>query len=120
MKSTQNLVQRVVLALGLLICAGCISGQGTGRTIGVKIEGDVLHPGEYVLEEGTTLGELLDKAEPGPSAGVFNGPMLGHVELRKNIDGKQVFCGRYNCYSGKPGREVVLQDGDEIYVGRYF
>lgn len=120
MKATMKLGQWVVLAMmGLWVGAGCVSGQRADRTIGVKIEGDVLHPGEYVVEEGTTLGELLDKAEPGPSEGVFTGPMLGHVKLWRVIDGKGE-CMRHNCWSGKPGRDVVLQNGDEIYLDRYF
>ena len=85
--------------------------------IKVKIDGAVFHPGEYIMDEGSSLGDLMDMAEVDLSDPWTGGAALQAVWVRRNIDGqrKKIRC---NCKPGKEGRNFVLQNGDEVLVDR--
>lgn len=85
--------------------------------IKVKIDGAVFHPGEYIMDEGSSLGDLMDMAEVDLSDPWTGGAALQCVYVGRDIDGrrKKIRC---NCKPGKEGRNFVLQNGDEVLVDR--
>ena len=88
-------------------------------SIEVQIRGDVVRPGNYTVEEGFSLGGLLDMAEPMPREDPWLRPDLRHVMLWRDVDGQRKEM-RLNCTDGMPGRDFLLQDGDEVLVTHPF
>lgn len=85
--------------------------------IKVKIEGAVFRPGEYIMDEGSSLGDLMDMAEVDLSNPWNGGAALQFVWVSRNIDGWRTKI-RCNCKPGKEGRNFVLRNGDEVLVDR--
>ena len=85
--------------------------------IKVKIDGAVFHPGEYIMDEGSSLGDLMDMAEVDLRSPWEGGAALNCVLVGRNIDGQRTKI-RCNCKPGKEGRNFVLQNGDEVRVER--
>jgi hypothetical protein len=88
-------------------------------SIEVRIRGDVIRPGNYTVEEGFSLGGLLDMAGPIPREDPWLRPDLRHVVLWRDIDGQRKKM-RLNCKDGMPGRDFLLHDGDEVFVTHPF
>lgn len=87
----------------------------TAGQIKVTITGEVVSPGEYALDPGSSLGDLLDLAVINPS------PWRAakkHVTVHRQTDGEDRET-RHDCSTPKsPGHSFPLQDGDTIHVPR--
>ena len=106
----------------LLCCASCATEKAGGlgpASIEVQIRGDVIRPGNYTVEEGFSLGGLLDMAEPIHREDPWLRPDLRRVMLWRDVDGQRKEM-RLNCTDGMPGRDFLLQDGDEVLVTHPF
>ena len=85
--------------------------------IKVAITGEVVSPGEYALDPGATLGDLLDLAvmNPAPWRAVKQ-----RVTVHRQTDGedRETY---HDCLTPQsPGRSFLLQDGDTIHVPQVF
>ncbi|MBQ9344946.1 MAG: hypothetical protein IJT88_07020 [Kiritimatiellae bacterium] len=81
--------------------------------INVTITGEVVSPGEYVLDPGATLGDLLDLAvmNPAPFRAVKK-----RIIVCRQTDGEDQET-YHDCRTPQsPGRSFPLQDGDTIHV----
>lgn len=101
-------------------CYGIAEGERAAGTdadgkIKVEIAGQVIRPGEYFLDAGTSLGEALDLAVVDPAPWHA---MPRRVQVRRKTDaGWQETV--HDCHDGQSeGRDFILQDGDEIKVPR--
>lgn len=87
---------------------------GEGK-INVKIEGEVVSPGKYALDEGSTLGDLLALAS------MNQAPWRAakkNVKVRRKIEGEWVET-THDCSKEQgDGPDFILQNGDEILVPR--
>ena len=85
--------------------------------INVTITGEVVSPGEYALDPGTSLGDLLDLAV------INTAPWRAfkkRIIVRRQTDGEDRET-HHDCSTPQsPGRSFPLQDGDTIYVDRFF
>ena len=87
---------------------------GEGK-INVRIEGEVVSPGEYALDAGSTLGDLLALAS------LNQAPWRAakkHVKVRRKIEEEWVET-IHDCSKEQGnGPDFILQNGDEILVPR--
>ncbi|MBP5788587.1 MAG: hypothetical protein J6Y19_12335 [Kiritimatiellae bacterium] len=85
--------------------------------INVTITGEVVSPGEYALDPGTSLGDLLDLAVMNPAPWRA---FKKRIIVRCHTDGEDRET-HHDCSTPQsPGRSFPLQDGDTIYVDRFF
>jgi protein involved in polysaccharide export with SLBB domain len=115
-----NFVRVVIVALLILGC--CWQGGSDNDLIEVSVAGHVLRSGVYMLKEGSTLGDVLeksgffyyDKDDP------WSGPMLEKIRIRRMVDSewRDIFV-NYKRILNHDGPDIILQDKDEIFVSRY-